>query len=95
VTGAHLVDGAHLTLDGGSISGGGANCRTSAVGADLQENSRLVAKNAATFKDVAGNALRLNETSRATLTNASIDRDFSGLNLCATLPSIASFAASG
>jgi hypothetical protein len=90
VTGAHLTEQARLIVDGGTVTPGGQNCNTPVTGVELHNSSRLTLRNRATLKHIAGNAVRLREASKVTLTSlASIDRDFSQLAAdCAPLPSI-------
>jgi Protein of unknown function (DUF1565) len=86
-TGANLSQQAQLTLVGGSFSGAGENCRTAARGVVLNDASRLAVSGQATLKDIAGNAVVLRGKSKATVTRAIIQREYSVIQ-CTPLPSV-------
>ena len=92
VTGANVVDQAHLTVDGGIITGGAANCKTGITGVNVREAGVLTAKNGATFKEIAGTAVLVAETAKTTLASqAVVSRDFSQFPACAPLPSLVAY----
>jgi hypothetical protein len=80
IVGANVAQQAQLTLVGGTINGGSQNCRTSVKGVSLGGAARLTLKNGATLNNIAGFALTMAGTSKATLTGlATIGRSFSQL----------------
>jgi Protein of unknown function (DUF1565) len=80
VFGATVAQQAQFIMDGGKITSGGQNCQREVTGVALDNAARLTLKNVATLENIAGTALEMTGTSKATLTGfASIDRRFSFL----------------
>jgi Protein of unknown function (DUF1565) len=83
---------AQFIMDGGTISGSGPNCATGVSAVSLIDAARLTMRNGATIKDIAGVALQMQGTSKATLTSlATIDRNFSQLSGCTPMPGVMTF----
>jgi hypothetical protein len=93
VTGARVREQAQFTMNGGRITGGAQNCEKGVTGVVLSEAARLTLKNVATLENIAGVALLMAGTSKATLTSfAKIDRRFFQLPVaCAPQASVATF----
>jgi hypothetical protein len=89
INGARVRQQAQFIMDGGTITGAGPNCEVTVTGVSLFDAGRVTLKNKAFLKDIAGTALSMRGTSKATLTSfATIDRGFSQLPGCAPLPSV-------
>jgi hypothetical protein len=70
------VEQAHFTMNGGRITGGDQpNCRTDAKGIVLFDAAQATLKNILPFKNLAGSALGLTGTARATLSDSLIQRE--------------------
>jgi hypothetical protein len=80
---------AQLIVDGGAVTSPSPNCLVTMTAASLKDAARLTLKNGATLKDIAGTALQMRGTSKATLTSfASIKRNLISLPGCHPLPSV-------
>jgi hypothetical protein len=69
-TGVNANEQARFTMDGGTITGGDQpNCRTGAFGIELNQAAQATLTNITTpgFQNLAGSALRMTGTSKATL----------------------------
>ena len=89
IIGAQVSQQAQLTMVGGTISGGGPNCRTDVKGVFLLDAARLTMKNSANLKDIAGPALAMAGTTKALLTGlTTIDRSLSELPGCSPSASV-------
>jgi hypothetical protein len=80
---------AQLIMDGGAVTSPGPNCVVTMTAASLRDAARLTLKNSATLKDIAGTALEMRGTSKATLTSfATINRNLISFPGCHPLPSV-------
>jgi Protein of unknown function (DUF1565)/Right handed beta helix region len=87
--GVRVLVQAQFIMDGGVITGTGLNCDVQATGVSLFDRGRVTLKNFARIAGIAGNALRMGQNSKATLTSFStIERNFGQLPGCAPLPSV-------
>jgi hypothetical protein len=91
--GARVTQQAQFIMDGGKVTGGGQNCQRDVTGVSLGNAARFTLKNVATFENIAGIALAMFQTSKATLTGFStIDKRFFQLpGGCTPRASIATF----
>jgi hypothetical protein len=86
--GVRVRQQAQFTMIGGTISGS-STCDITAKAVSLGDAARLTMQNGATIKDIAGTALTMGGTSKATLTgHAAIDRNFSQLPGCSPAPGV-------
>jgi Protein of unknown function (DUF1565) len=77
-TGVSANEQARLTMDGGTITGGDqANCRTDAFGIKLAQSAQATLKNVNNpgLQNLAGTALSMRDTSKATLSESVMLRD--------------------
>jgi hypothetical protein len=75
-TGSRVSEQAQFIMDGGIMTVGAPNCALGMTGVELQDAGRATLKNSAALTYIAGEALDMRGTSKATLTgNATIDRD--------------------
>jgi hypothetical protein len=88
-TGVSVNEQARLTMDGGAITGGDQpNCETNAFGIELNQSAQATVRNmnAPGFHNIAGTALRMAGTSKATLSEIGIGRALTPG--CASRPSV-------
>jgi uncharacterized protein DUF1565 len=73
-TGVLVAGTGQFTMDGGSISGGAANCATGATGLFVFGSGQATLKNAINLTNIAGAGLAIQDTAKATLDTATISR---------------------
>src|SRR5215212_4745212 len=70
-----LVSGTgQFTMDGGSISGGAANCATDTTGLFVFGSGQATLKNGVNLTNIAGAALAIQDTAQATLDTTTVSR---------------------
>lgn len=84
--GVVLSGQAQFVMDGGIITGGGANCNTNNLGIGADSSGSVTLKNGAVLANIAGGALGLVENSRATLVGAFLSNNLP--DGCAARPSV-------
>lgn len=84
--GVVLSDQAQFVMDGGIITGGGANCNINKLGIGADSSGSVTLKNGAILANIAGGALSLVENSKATLVGAFLSNNLP--DGCAARPSV-------